>query len=75
MEEDFRPPRRLTKLKSASPRNNGLSKRLYTVSDLIDLTGMTRKQVAYWAQIKLLSPILRDARARTGHPGSFYSAA
>lgn len=75
MKENLRPPQRLTRLKSASPRNNGLSKRLYTVSELIGLTGMTRKQVAYWAQIKLLNPSLRDARARTGRPASFYSAA
>jgi DNA-binding transcriptional MerR regulator len=34
---------------------------------------MTRKQVAYWAQINLLNPTLRDAQARTGRPASFYS--
>lgn len=75
MKEDLHPPRPLTRLKPESSRNDGLSKRLYTVSELISLTGMTRKQVAYWAQIKLLTPTMRDARARTGHPASFYSAA
>jgi DNA-binding transcriptional MerR regulator len=74
MKEGLHPPQRLTRLKPASPRKTGLSKRLYTVSELISLTGMTRKQVAYWAQINLLNPALRDARARTGRPASFYSA-
>jgi DNA-binding transcriptional MerR regulator len=35
---------------------------------------MTRKQVAYWAEIKLLNPTLRDPRAPIGRPASFYSA-
>jgi DNA-binding transcriptional MerR regulator len=74
MKEYLQLPRRLTRLKPASTRNNSLSKRLYTVLELIDLTGMTRKQVAYWAQIKLLNPTLRDSQARTGRPALFYSA-
>jgi DNA-binding transcriptional MerR regulator len=68
------PSQRLTRLKPPSPGNNGLTKRLYTVSEVISLTGMTRKQVTYWAKIKLLNPTLRDSRARTGRPASFYSA-
>lgn len=75
MREKPHDQRKLSKLRPASLRRNSLSKRLYTVSELTRLTGITRKQVAYWAQIKLLNPTLRDARARTGRPASFYSAA
>lgn len=73
MKEKPPPPQRLTKLTPTLSRDSGLSKRLYTVPELINLTGLTRKQVAYWAQIKLLNPTLRDSRARTGRPASFYS--
>lgn len=74
MKENLQPPPSLTKLKPESLRNKTLSKRLYTVSELINLTGITRKQVAYWEQINLLNPTMRDSRARTGRPAVFYSA-
>ena len=74
MKDKLQPSGGLTRLGSSSARNQGISKRLYTVSELISLTGITRKQVTYWAQIKLLNPTLRDYRARTGRPASFYSA-
>ena len=51
-----------------------LGKHLYTAPDLMRLTGMTRKQVTYWARIGLLKPKLRNPRAVPGQPGLFYSA-
>jgi DNA-binding transcriptional MerR regulator len=48
-------------------------KRLYTVPELLRLTGITRKQVSYWAQIKLLNPRMREPNARAGAPSSFYA--
>ena len=65
---NFRPLKRHFS-KTANP-----SKRLYTVPELLGLTGMTRKQASYWAQIKLLSPRMRTSKARAGSPASFYSA-
>ncbi len=37
------------------------------------LTGLSRKQVEYWAAIDLLKPTLRDATALGSQPASFYS--
>jgi DNA-binding transcriptional MerR regulator len=51
-----------------------IGKRLYTVPELVRLTGISRKQVTYWAQIKLLNPVLRKPNTRNGSPSSFYSA-
>jgi DNA-binding transcriptional MerR regulator len=65
----------LTTLSSASSQTDHLSKRLYTVPELLDLTKLSRKQIAYWALIDLLVPTLKDPGARTGSPSSFYSAA
>lgn len=67
-------PSRTTEFKSAPSTDSSLSKRLYTISELIGLTGMTRKQVAYWAHKQLLIPTLRDPMARAGRPASFYAA-
>jgi DNA-binding transcriptional MerR regulator len=69
------PPGKLTSLKRPSGKGATLNKRLYTVPELLGLTGLTRKQVTYWAQIKLLPPTMKDPGARTGVPASFYSAA
>ncbi len=52
----------------------GLTKRLYTVPELMHLTGLTRKQVTYWARIGLVAPLLRDPDAVPGQPASFYAA-
>src|SRR4051812_46662080 len=52
----------------------GLGKHLYTAPELMRLTGMTRKQVTYWARIGLLKPNLRNSKALPGQPGLFYSA-
>jgi DNA-binding transcriptional MerR regulator len=51
-----------------------LKKRLYSVPELIRLTGMTRKQVEYWAAIGLLIPAMRNSKALGSQPASFYSA-
>jgi len=51
-----------------------LGKHLYTAPELMRLTGMTRKQITYWARIGLLKPTLRNSKALPGHPGLFYSA-
>lgn len=52
-----------------------ITKRLYTVPELMRLTGLTRKQIAYWARIDLVVPTLRDPDAVPGQPASFYAAA
>jgi DNA-binding transcriptional MerR regulator len=52
-----------------------LSRRLYTAGDLMRLTGMTRKQVTYWAKIGLVRPSVRDSQATTGQPALFYIGA
>jgi len=58
---------------AVSVRNN-LSSRLYTIAELMRLTGITRKQVAYWEGIGLVVPTLRNARATRGKPSIYYSA-
>jgi DNA-binding transcriptional MerR regulator len=65
---------RMPTLRTVSSKKRNSGKRLYTVPELLSLTGMTRKQVSYWAQIELLSPRMRDPKARAGSPSSFYSA-
>jgi len=64
----------LSRLTTTLPQRDTLGKRLYTVPELLRLTGMTRKQATHWAKIGLLSPALRDTKAPTGKPSSFYSA-
>ncbi|MGI9061752.1 MAG: MerR family transcriptional regulator [Ktedonobacteraceae bacterium] len=49
-------------------------KRLYTAPELMRLTGMTRKQVTYWAKIGLITPTLRNAHAENGQLALFYSS-
>ena len=51
-----------------------VKKRLYTAPELMRLTGMTRKQITYWAQIGLLQPKLRNPKVSPGQPSLFYSA-
>jgi DNA-binding transcriptional MerR regulator len=51
-----------------------LGRRLYTAPELMRLTGMTRKQVTYWAKIGLIIPTLRDSNADNGRPALFYSS-
>jgi DNA-binding transcriptional MerR regulator len=49
-------------------------KSLYTVPEVMKITGLSRKQVEYWAAIDLLRPTLRDSSATGSQPASFYSA-
>ena len=67
-------PKSLAVLSHSLSSESGLGKRLYTVPELIRLTGLTRKQVTYWSKIGLLLPALRDSNAPSGKPTSFYSA-
>jgi len=55
------------------PERGIANRRLYTAPELIRLTGMTRKQVTYWAKIGLITPTLRDPNADNGKPSLFYS--
>lgn len=69
--------KKATIAKELAPRREalpkGLRENLYTAPELMRLTGMTRKQVTYWARIGLLKPKLRDSKARPGQPSLFYS--
>lgn len=51
-----------------------LDKRLYTLPDLLRLTGLTRRQATYWAQTGLLTPTMRNMQAVKGKPVYFYSS-
>ena len=48
-------------------------KRYYTIPELTKLTGLTRRQLDYWASEKLITPSLKNPRIRGGKPASFYS--
>ena len=48
-------------------------KRHYTIPELAKLTGLTRRQLDYWASLKLITPSLRNEGLRGGKPASFYS--
>ena len=62
-------------LKPLAAAGEDLTKRLYTVPEIVRLTGMTRKQVMYLSEIGLVTPILRDPNVVTGRCAYFYSAA
>ena len=62
-------------VRTAEVLPKGLKKHLYTAPELMQLTGMTRKQVTYWARIGLLKPKLHNPKALPGQPGLFYSVA
>ncbi len=64
-----------SELRRVPTRISELNKRHYTVPELIGLTGISRKQVDYWAKSQLLSPLMRDVKAAVGKPVSFYTAA
>jgi DNA-binding transcriptional MerR regulator len=49
------------------------NKRYYTIPELTKLTGLTRRQLDYWAVKKLITPTLRYPRIRGGKPSTFYS--
>ncbi len=55
------------------PSRDELTKHLYTAPELMRLTGMSRKNVSYWAKIGLVAPTLRNPNADNGKPALFYS--
>jgi DNA-binding transcriptional MerR regulator len=61
-------------LSSEIPEAEGIGNRLYTVSQLTRLSGMTRKQAVYWAHVNLLTPALQVPEARGKNPAYFYSS-
>lgn len=63
-----------TALTSTIVSRENITQRFYTVPELMRITGMTRKQVTYWARIDLVVPTFRDTQAATGCPASFYAA-
>lgn len=68
-------PARPSRVGGNQAARDRLVKSLYTAPELMRLTGMTRKQVGYWAKIGLVAPALHDPLAGTGKPALFYSAA
>ncbi len=62
----------LTSVTSAEAGRSGLSKHLYSASELMRLTGMTRKQVTYWARIGLVCPEARDPNSGNGRSNLLY---
>lgn len=50
-----------------------LGKRFYSVPELIRLTGLSRRQIDYWASVGLVGP-LKETKRRGAKPTCFYSA-
>jgi len=52
----------------------GNKNKYYTIPELAKLTGLTRRQIDYWAGIKLISASLKNSAVRGGgRPSSFFS--
>ncbi len=75
MKRRYQTAKKPSGLRRVPTRINELNKRHYTVPELMGLTGISRKQVDYWAKSQLLSPLMRDVKAAVGKPVSFYTAA
>jgi DNA-binding transcriptional MerR regulator len=67
-------PTEITPLTNASSKSKKLTKRSYTVPQLMRLTERTRRQLGYWEDINLLKPQFRDRKAAGSNPRAFYSA-
>ena len=74
MERTLKEAKPMKRILSKAHGAASLDKRLYTLPDLLRLTGLTRRQVTYWAQTGLLAPTMRDVQAIKGKPGYFYSS-
>lgn len=74
MKSNIQTAKKQSGLRRVHSRISDLNKRQYTVPELIGLTGISRKQVDYWAKTQLLSPLMRDMTAAIGKPVSFYTA-
>lgn len=57
----------------ADPPLEDTTHQLYTISDLMQIANLSRKQVVYWAQIGLIRPTFRKRGAKTGEVSWFYS--
>lgn len=68
------PTKRVSDLRRISTKKADLQKRHYTIPELVRLSGISRKQVNYWAKINLLTPAMREVKAMVGRAGSYYSA-
>lgn len=66
--------KRLSDLRRISAKKTDLQKRHYTIPELVKFSGISRKQVEYWAKINLLTPAMREVNAMIGRAGSYYSA-
>jgi DNA-binding transcriptional MerR regulator len=67
-------PQALMPVTGGSPNRAKLAQQLYSAPELMRLSGMTRKQVSYWAKIGLITPSLHSTKAGGGRPSLFYSA-
>ena len=63
----------MTAVSQVLPGGKANGKQYFTVPELMRLTGMTRKQVNYWAKIGLLAPTMRRPDRAIGKAASFYS--
>jgi len=63
-----------SKLRRKSNKTNPVEASVYSAPQLMRLTGITRRQIRYWATIKLLAPRFRNAKARGSQHASFYAA-
>lgn len=61
-------------LRQALERSRELKRRHYTVSELVEATGITLRQVRNWREEGLLLPCITNPKARGSQPAMFYSA-
>lgn len=65
--------RGFTVLGRALKNKRNRDKRYYTIRELMTLTGLSRRQIDYWAAMRLITPSLRNPGVRGGKAASFYS--
>ena len=57
-------------------KSRGGKSKYYTIPELTKLSGLSRRQIDYWAGIELISASLKNSGARGGgKPSSFFSTA
>jgi DNA-binding transcriptional MerR regulator len=59
---------------SVALKGRSLRDRVYTVPELITVTGLNRRRIRYWEKIGFLRPSFKDIKARGSKPVSYYSA-
>lgn len=67
-------PKEVRHLQQALLRSRELKRRHYTISELVDATGITLRQVRNWREEGLLLPCITNPKARGSQPAMFYSA-